>query len=178
MADGRRATLRVMRPDDLAKLVSFYNGLVDEKRDAGSQLHAGFDRKFTPPQERRWIADTLAKVKQGEAINIIAEVDGRIAATGGVGRGQYKDTRHQGSIGLTVGAEFRGLGIGRKMIETIVSESRRAGLKMINVEFLATNTTARHSYSRAGFKKTGMLPSKIFRNGKYFDGLIMAKLLS
>src|SRR5215831_5576102 len=167
LTDGRRVTLRTVRPGDVAMLVSFYNGLVSEKKSPSSPLHAGFDKKVSPTEERKWIRDTLGRVRREEEINIVAEVDGKIAAAGGVSIGHYNDTRHQGTVGLTVDASYRGLGIGRSMIDSIVAESSHAGLKMINVEFLATNTVARRSYLQAGFKKTGLLPSKIFRNGKY-----------
>jgi ribosomal protein S18 acetylase RimI-like enzyme len=73
--------------------------------------------------------------------------------------------------------KYRGQGIGRMMIETLVRESRRAGLRSLDTEFLAENETARRAYEKAGFKQAGIIPHKVFRDGKYFDGLIMARAL-
>jgi RimJ/RimL family protein N-acetyltransferase len=63
------------------------------------------------------------------------------------------------------------------MIETLVRESRRSGLRTLEVEFLAGNEAARRAYEKAGFKQTGMIPHKVFRGRKYFDGLIMSREL-
>src|SRR5713101_1941714 len=176
LANGEKVTLRVVRPEDVDNLLRFFNGLVDEKKkDRGSQLHAGFDKKFNRRQEAQYIREVLDRVEKDEAVNIIAELDGKIVASGGVARGKYDDTNRHGSLGLTVSRAYRGYGIGGRIIQTILTESRRLGLKSIDVEFLAVNKAAERAYKRAGFKRAGIIPSKIFRNGEYFDAMIMAR---
>jgi RimJ/RimL family protein N-acetyltransferase len=178
LANGEKVTLRVVRPEDVDNLLRFFNGLVDEKKgDRASQLHAGFDKKFTRRQEAQYIREVLDRVEKDEAVNVIAEADGKIVGSGGVVRGKYNDTNRHGSLGLTVSGKYRGRGIGGKIIQTIVTESRRLGLNSIDVEFLATNKSAERAYKRAGFKRAGIIPGKIFRNGKYFDAMIMARKL-
>lgn len=175
MANGQQGTLRTIRPEDVDSLLSFFNGLVDEKtHDRESQLHAGFDKKFTRRQEAQYIRQILDRIEKDEAVNIVAEVDGKIVANGGVARGKYSDTSRHGSLGLTVSSAYRRQGIGRRMIQTLLTESRRLGLKSIDVEFLATNKSAQEAYTRAGFKRAGIIPRKIFRNGEYSDAMIMA----
>ena len=168
--------MRVVRPEDVDNLLRFFNGLVDEKkRDRESQLHSGFDKKFSRRQEAQYIREVLDRVEKDEAVNIIADIGDKIVASGGVARGKYTDTHRHGSLGLTVSQEYRGHGIGSRIIQTLVAESRRLGLKSIDVEFLAINKSAERAYKRAGFKKAGIIPSKIFRNGEYFDAMIMAR---
>jgi len=176
LANGDRVTLRVVRPEDVDNLLRFFNGLVDEKKDdRESRLHAGFDKKFNRSQEAQYIREVLDRVEKDEAVNIIADMGDKIVASGGVARGKYDDTHRHGSLGLTVSQEYRGHGIGSRIIQTLVAESRRLGLKSIDVEFLAINKSAERAYKRAGFKKAGIIPSKIFRNGEYFDAMIMAR---
>jgi ribosomal protein S18 acetylase RimI-like enzyme len=149
---------------------------VKEKQgDSRSSLYSGFDQEVTREQEAEWLAQTLVEIEGEEVINTIAEIGGKIIANGEVTRGKYKDTRHHGHMGLTVISEYRGQSIGRRIIETLVRESRRAGLKILDVEFLAENETARRAYAKAGFKQAGIIPHKVFRGGKYFDGLIMSR---
>ena len=74
-------------------------------------------------------------------------------------------------------SKYRGQGIGHKMIETLVRESRNAGLQTLETEFLAENESARRAYEKAGFKQAGIIPGKVFRNGRFFDGLVMAREL-
>ena len=168
--------MRVVRPEDVDNLLRFFNGLVDEKKDdRESRLHAGFDKKFNRSQEAQYIREVLDRVEKDEAVNIIADIGDKIVASGGVARGKYSDTHRHGSLGLTVSQEYRGHGIGSRIIQTLVAESRRLGLKSIDVEFLAINKSAERAYKRAGFKRAGIIPSKIFRNGEYFDAMIMAR---
>ena len=178
LASGKMVTLRVIRWEDLDGLLSFINSLVKEKQgDSKSGLYAGFDKRVTREEEAEWLAQSLVEIEGGVVINIIAEIGGKIIANGEVTRGRYKDTRRHGHMGLTMISGYRGHGIGRVIIETLVRESRRAGLRTLDVEFLAENETARRAYQKGGFKQTGIIPHKVFRDGKYFDGLIMAREL-
>jgi RimJ/RimL family protein N-acetyltransferase len=176
LAGGKKVTLRVLEWEDLDGLLWFVNSLVKEKLgNPTSGLYTGFDEKVTREEEAEWLAQTLVGLEGGEVINTIAEIGGEVIANGEVRRGKYKDTRHHGHVGLTMISEYRGQGIGRRIIETLVRESRRAGLKTLDVEFLAENETARRAYAKAGFKQAGIIPRKVFRGGKYFDGLIMSR---
>jgi len=168
----------VLRWEDLDGLLSFINTFVEEKqRDSKSTLYTGFDRRVTRDEEAEWLAQTLVAIERESVINVIADIDGTIIANGDVTRGGYKDTHHHGHLGLTMISKYRGQGIGRRIIETLVRESRRAGLRTLDAEFLAENETARRAYEKAGFKQVGIIPHKVFRNGRYFDGLVMAREL-
>lgn len=177
-ANGTKVTLRAVKPEDLDPLLSFINRLVNEKRqDKGSLLYSGFDDKVKRIEEKEWLAETLEGIRRSNLISVLAEIDGKIIANGEVTRGRYDETRHHGHLGLTMISEFRGKGIGRKVIGTLVKESRRAGLRSLEVEFLASTKNAQRAYNREGFRPAGVIPGKIFRRGKYFDGLIMARKL-
>src|SRR5438309_12115246 len=103
LANGEQVTLRILRPEDVDSLLTFFNGLVDEKgHDRRSQLHAGFDKKFTRRQETQYIREVLDRVEKDEAVNIIANIGDKIVASGGIARGKYDDTHRHGSLGLTV----------------------------------------------------------------------------
>jgi RimJ/RimL family protein N-acetyltransferase len=178
LASGEKVTLRVLRWADLNGLLSFINSLVEEKReDSKSSLYTGFDRTVTHEEEAEWLAQTVVAMERGDIVNAVAEIRGKIVANGEVTRGRYKDTRHHGQMGLTIIRKYRGQKIGGRMIETLVRESRRAGLRTLDVEFLAGNEAARGAYEKAGFKQVGIIPHKVFRGGRYFDGLIMSREL-
>ena len=170
--------MRVIRKEDLSELVSFYNGLVEEKQqNPDSELHTGFDRKLAIYEESEWLNQTLAAIEKGEMICIVAEVNGRIVANCGVTRGKYSDTHHHGSLGLTVSRAYRSVGIGHMMIEKLITESHQVGIKNLEVEFLSTNLGAKAAYEKAGFRETGRITGKVFRNGRYIDASIMSKEL-
>ncbi len=167
-----------MQWEDLDRLLVFINNVVGEKKsDSRSPLYTGFDQKVSREEEAQWLAETLASIERGDVINVLAQVRNRIIANGEVTKGTHRDTFRHGRLGLTLLAKYRGLGVGRRMIEILVKESRRAGLKNLEVEFLAGNVAARRTYERQGFKEAAIIPKKVSRIRKYFDGLIMSREL-
>jgi RimJ/RimL family protein N-acetyltransferase len=176
--DGRKVVLR--RPDrrDAEKLLAFINGLVKEKgRAKGSQLHTGFEFMLTMKQERAWLEELLTEIRHGNIISVLAEVDGKIVGNGEIVRGEYKETKHHGRLAVTIQGTHRGLGIGREMIRALLAEARRQGLKNVHVEFLARNKQAISAYEKAGFKRVGRIPGKVYRDHRLLDALIMARTL-
>ncbi len=178
LSDGTTVTLRPLQSNDLDKLLLFINTLVKEKReDRKSQLFTGFEEKVSKKMEADYLYQTLASIKYGETISVAAEIEDKIIGNGEVTRGKYLETEHYGHLGLTILPQFRGRGIGREMVDTLVKESQTRGLKTIYVEFLSTNTAALHTYEKAGFEKAGILPGKVSRNGKFLDSIIMVRQL-
>ncbi len=152
-----------MERDDLDRLLAFINGLVDEKqKDKTSELFTGFEQEVTREYEANWLVRRIAQLENGDSVSVLAEVDGRIVANGDIARGHYSETYHHGELDLTVMGAYRGMGIGGEMVRTLL-------------RFLSTNQAATHTYQKAGFKEAGRIPGKVYRNGKLFDSVIMAR---
>ncbi len=176
LRNGDQVTLRTPRREDLQELASFFNDLVNEKlTDQDSELHTGFDRTVSLVEESQWLDELLDSVKKGDMVSIVATLDGKIVANGGVTRGKYSETNHHGELGLTVAKAYRRKGIGRIMIERLIAESQNMGVKTLKVEFLSTNQAAKAAYQKAGFLETGKILGKVLRNGKYIDASIMSR---
>jgi len=174
--NGKSVVLRSMGWDDLDKLLAFINGLVDDKkRGRGSEVFTGFEQKIAREEEADWLANRTVQIENGDMVSVLAEVCKRIVASGDIDRGHYGETRHHGELGLTVIAEYRGLGIGREMVKVLLREAKRIGLRSLEVEFLSTNPAAIHTYQKAGFREVGRIPAKVKRNGKFLDSMIMAR---
>ena len=175
LTNGKKVTVRVLRWEDLDALLQFINTLVNEKQgNTKTALYTGFDKRVTREQEADWLAQTLVAIDGDIAINMVADIDGKIVANGDVTRSRYTNTHNHGHLGLTMISEYRGQGIGHRMIEMLVRESRKSGLRTLETEFLAENARARRAYEKAGFRQAGIIPHKVFRSGRYFDGLVMA----
>ena len=65
------------------------------------------------------------------------------------------------------------MGIGRIMLNKIIKESKKSGLKSIQLEVFSKNKRASHLYKSVGFKRAGVIPKKYKYKGKYEDGEIM-----
>ncbi len=178
LRDGRKVVLREADSRDLDKLLSFINGLVIEKRrDESSQLFTGFESQLTRRQEAGWLDDLVGRIRKGDAMSVLAEVDGEVVGNGEIERGSYAETWHHGHLGLTIRGSYRGLGIGREMVRVLLAEARRQGLRSVHVEFLSRNQAAVRVYEKAGFKRVGGIPGKVYRDGRLLDSLIMARRL-
>jgi RimJ/RimL family protein N-acetyltransferase len=178
LGDGRRVVLREADHRDLDKLLAFINELVSEKKhDGSSRLFTGFESRLTKRQEAGWLDDLVRGIRKGDTISVLAELEGEVVGNGEITRGSYRETRHHGHLALTIRGAYRGLGIGREMVKTLLTEAKRQGLKNVHVEFLSTNEAAARVYEKAGFKRVGSIPGKVYRNGRFLDSLIMARRL-
>jgi ribosomal protein S18 acetylase RimI-like enzyme len=166
-------TLRALKWEDLNNCVSFINELVAE-RDTEPNLGILADKKQTREEEAEWLAHQLTGIENGSIISVAAETGGRIVGNGSVTRGSYNDTKHHGYLGIAISRNHRDRRIGVAMMRALVAESKKAGLKTIELEVFANNPRAIHVYNGTGFKEAGRIPKKIWRKGKSIDAIIMA----
>ena len=169
-------TLRALRWEDLDNCVFFVNDLVGEKKTEPN-LGVMVDKKQTREDEAEWLANQLIGIESGKIVSVVADVGGRIVGNSSVTRGAYQDTRRHGGLGIAVSRKFRDIGIGVEMMRTLVTESRRAGLKTLELEVFANNPRAIHVYEKTGFRQSGRIPKKMFRNGKFIDSVVMTREL-
>jgi RimJ/RimL family protein N-acetyltransferase len=173
---GGNVILRALKWEDLDDCVAFINGLVGEK-DMEPNLGIIADRKQTREEEAEWLANQLTGIERGSIISVVAEVGGKFAGNSSVTRGSYDDTKRHGYLGIAISKRHRDRGIGVEMMRTLVKESRKAGLRTIQLEVFANNPRAIHVYEKTGFKEAGRIPKKMFRNGKFIDSVFMARQL-
>ncbi len=171
--NGKQVTLRALRWEDLDHLVTFINSLVDERK-TNSDLGIIADKKQSREQEAEWLTRLLIGVETGHVISVAAEVDGRIVANSEVTRGSYGDVRDHGYLGIAALQAYRGLGIGLEMMKTLVRESRKEGLKTIQLEVFENNASAIHVYEKSGFREVGRIPKKMHRGKRFYDSVVMA----
>ena len=175
-SNGENVTLRALKWEDLDDCVSFINHLVSEK-DSEPNLGIMAGRKQTREDEAEWLADQITGIERGSIVSVVAEVGGRLAGNSSVTRGSYEDTKRHGYLGIAISKGDRDHGIGLEMMRTLVKESKKAGLKTIQLEVFANNPRAIHVYERTGFKETGRIPKKMLRNGSFIDSILMAREL-
>lgn len=162
--------LRTPRWEDLGDFLELINSLVEERADI---LRS---EKVTREEEIDFMAMVLSRLEKDETFFLVAEVDGKVVAVSEVNRRSGYES-HVGVIGIAIRSGYRDLGIGRKMMKTLEMQARRMRLKVLTLTTFATNKRAIHVYQKVGFVQTGTIPKKHFKDGKYVDEIIMAKLL-
>lgn len=164
--NGKPVILRKPRWDDLDVLLDFINSLIEE--DADIML----ETPVTKEEEADWLGKRLASIEKGEVIGIVAEVDGKAVANSEVGR-RSGSMSHVGDLGIAVRKDYRRIGIGKKLMKTLIEESKKVGIKVLVLEVFGSNTAAKTLYTKMGFKDAGAIPSGVFRKGKYLALLRM-----
>lgn len=167
--NGRQVILRTPRWEDLDDLVELINSLVEE----GVEIE--FETKKTRDEEVDWLSRAIAQLEKDEALYIVAEVDGRVVASSGITKRRFHCENHVGDLGILIKSGYRDVGIGSKMMKTLIDQADVMGLKILTLTVFATNMRAIHVYEKVGFKETGRIPKGIYRKGKYLDRVIMTK---
>ncbi len=169
--DGQRVLLRTPKWEDADDLLELINSLVEE----GAEIYRA-EKIESRELEIDWLSRALVSLEKDEAFYIVAEVNGKLVASSDVRKlGGYE--KHVGVVGIVVKKDFRDLGIGTKIMQTLENKAKERGLKVLTLSVFASNKRAIHLYEKAGFVQTGTIPKKHFKEGKYIDEWIMTKIL-
>ena len=63
---------------------------------------------------------------------------------------------HIGQLGMGIAAEWRGRGLGRRLLGEATQRAEAAGIERIELEVFASNVSAQRLYERAGFVVEGV----------------------
>ncbi len=87
--------------------------------------------------------------------------------------------KHVAEIGGNyVDKAYRGKGIGGLLMQEIINAAvNQSGIKKINLQVVVSQKPAIKLYQKFGFRKVGKLTGEFLCEGKYYDILIMEKLL-
>ena len=110
----------------------------------------------------------LARIEKNEIINCAAEVGGKVIANSEIGK-REDPMSHVGGLGIAIKQGFRDIGIGAQIIQALVEESKKVGLRILVLEVFDSNDMAKHLYRKMGFKEAGRIPKGVYKNGKYVD---------
>ena len=111
---------------------------------------------------------------------LVAEVeeDGaeRVVGVATLSVNKSNRVRHSGSIGIMVGKEYHGMGIGRALMTNLIDIGDN-WLMLIRIELgvFTDNDKAINLYKSLGFEIEGTKKYAIIRNGKYDDEYLMAR---
>ncbi len=166
--DGRSVAIRALRSEDLDGLLELVNSAVRE----GAPINKMTELSRT--EEVEFLPKRLAEIEAGEIIQYVAEVYGELVGNAEI-RKQLGRKSHLGALGISVKSDFRRMGIGGKLMEKVMSEAKKAGLKTIFLQVNETNLGAIILYRKLGFKETGRIPKAIYWDGKFVDDIIMVK---
>src|SRR5438094_2570666 len=105
--------------------------------------------------------------------------DEAVKATGSAdcNAGTYSKTRHVGGIGIAIRDGWRGVGLGRILMERILEWMRARGFKKAELAVFGTNERARRLYESLGFENEGTSRRHVLIRGVYVDEILMGMWL-
>ena len=85
--------------------------------------------------------------------------------------------KHCGTLGMGVVAEYRGRGIGTRLLDAVLARAKEIGLDKVELAVYETNETAIHLYEKFGFVREGRKVKGSKVDGLYQDDILMARFL-
>jgi ribosomal protein S18 acetylase RimI-like enzyme len=135
-------------------------------------------------RERRWLMylrapalqEVQAFLKGRSPIQFLARQGEEVVGWCDITPDPREGFRHSGVLGMGVLAEYRGRGIGRRLLDRTVREARAAGLTRIELEVFSSNQAAISLYQEFGFREEGRKRGARVLDGREEDILLMAVL--
>ena len=156
---------------------------IQEKHIPG--YHAALDsvcreRKHLARYEAPPLEATRASVMkniENRAPQFVAVDGGKVVGWCDVSLSDKPVFRHSGGLGIGVVVEYRGRGIGKRLMDAALARAKEIGLERVELEVYASNNAAIHLYERCGFVREGRKRRASKVDGVYQDNIVMAVLL-
>ena len=171
LKDGRKCVLRNGEEADGEAAFENFN-----------LTHAETDFLLSYPDENSYNAEEEGKFLQektdsADEIEIVAEVDGKIAGMAGIEKvGSKFKLKHRAELGINIAREYWRLGIGRALVNACVKCAKDAGYKQLELDVVADNAAALSLYKRAGFVEYGRNPRGFCSRISGYQPLIYMRL--
>ena len=163
--DGRGVLLRPPSIDDAGGLVELNNSVLNEDLDIDK-------RPFLNIMEATaMLHDLLKRISKGELLACLALVDSRIVALATVIK-LSGCSSHVGEFGVGVMKGYRGIGVGKLLLNQMIVVSRESGVKILLARSFKTNTVMRRLLNVYGFEEVGDLPKIYFSRGQYVNQIV------
>jgi L-amino acid N-acyltransferase YncA len=117
----------------------------------------------------------VQNIGEGRSVTVLAERDNRVAGYASIHTEGARWTRRVGEIRVQVSADYRGLGLGKRLAGEIFRLSQDLGLKKMAAMMTPEQESARATFQELGFRIEAQLQDWVVdREGKSRDLVIMS----
>jgi RimJ/RimL family protein N-acetyltransferase len=170
---GMEVTVREAEPSDAARIIAYLQELAEEP-DINLPVAPG-EFSMTVEEEEEFIR---GHAEADNMILLVAVAGEQVIGVMNITGGRRKAMRHAGKLGISVHKDWRGRGIGTRMLQHALDWARNTGiLTRVQLEVYARNIDAVKLYERFGFKIEGRHPRAFYQHGQYLDEISMGLLL-
>ncbi len=168
--NGKELILRCAREEDAEILLEYIKVVSGETKF----LMCDSDEiRFTLEQEAAFIKSHNESEKR---LLVLAFVDGEYVGNCSLaGRSGTRRNVHRAGIGIALYQKYTGQGIGRIMLEKLISEAKKANFEQCELTVIEGNERAYRLYEKLGFRECGRIPkANKYTDGRYADDIHMA----
>ena len=171
---GEKVKLRHLKKSDIDGVWKNFNEVLEE----GAYLPV-----FTPVKTDMEKISWYENIKNNHEICLIAEIPSRESPYNIIGQCEISDLEweaasHVGSLGIIVKGKYRNKGIGTRLIDLSLRESKKLNNKeKIILSCFSTNERALHLYKKLGFKVVGIRENQFYMDSTYHDEVLMEILI-
>jgi L-amino acid N-acyltransferase YncA len=117
----------------------------------------------------------VRNIEEGRSVTVLADLGGKVAGYASIHTEGARWTRLVGEIRVQVGAEYRGLGLGKRLVGEIFRLSQDLGLKKMAAMMTPEQASARATFEELGFRMEASLQDWVVdREGRTRDLMIMS----
>lgn len=129
-------------------------------------------------EARKEIFGKLADEKKGLAEHFVIEIDGKFAGMVSLDNlSKERKSRHRAKVDYFLGKEYRNKGIMTEAIRLLTKYAfKKYKLKRITASTRSFNKASRRMLENAGFKLEGILRKNKWKNGRYLDDCVYARV--
>ena len=164
--DGLNVTFRLMAAQDRAGFHQMALKLTEE------------DLAFlrTDITDDTTMDEYLQNIERGRTVTVLLDVGGQIIGYGSLHHDEQLWTHHMGEIRILVLREYRGKGLGKKLVSELFHIADSMGLQRVVCQIPAEQGGVRAMLEELGFQPEALLREWLLtRDGSRFDLLVMTK---
>lgn len=159
--------IRRAQKSDAAAMAAYVDAIFAEKLDT-----IGLNRSFSTEEEE----GVIARANEAERAFFLLALEGeRVVGMVDISAGDRFHNRHAGRLGMSVARDWRGRGLGRRLLEAGINETRQwPGFCRIELEVVPWNAAGVALYEKLGFVLEGRKKNATTLRGQLEDMLVMA----
>lgn len=172
LKNGRKLTLRTAQVKDASQVVKLMKQIVKE----------GHYTLAEPDEYKSTVKSESKKIKKfREAdgkIYLVAEAGKEIAGYISFDNWDTRRTSHTGLFSVYVKKKFRGMDIGKILVNGLINWAKENPLiRKISLFVFSTNKNAIALYKKLGFKQEGRCFRDMIIDGRFVDSIMMYKFI-
>jgi GNAT superfamily N-acetyltransferase len=152
LEDGTKVTIRPLEREDKVPLIQFFQRIPEDDRFY-------LKENVTAPEV---IHQWTEHMDLERAIPLIAVIGGKIVADATLHRSRAPARRHVGELRIVVDPDYRGRGLGARLIQELIDLGMALGLHRLFFELVDRRERAAiHAVVHAGFQEVAVLRDRV-----------------